>query len=124
MNGEEREAIREMYRRYWRGMIAKDVNGLRGLMAEDYALLHMTGVRQSREDFLRGLQSGTFNYYSAEHDSIEVTVHGDTATMMGKSRVLAAVYGGRKTSWKLRGDFTLRKEGGVWRFTGSRASVY
>ena len=51
----------------------------------------MTGVKQSAEVFLKGLQDGTFNYYSAEHDDIEVTVDGDRAKMTGKSRVLAAV---------------------------------
>ena len=121
---DERETIRELYRQYWRCMIAKDADGLRSLMAEDYVLMHMTGVRQSGEEFLRGLQSGTFNYYSARHDSIEVTIHGDTAAMTGKSRVLAAVYGGKKHSWKLRGDFALRKENDVWKFTRSQASVY
>ncbi len=121
---DERETIRALYREYWRCMIAKDAQGLRALMAEDYTLRHMTGVQQGREEFLRGVQNGTFNYYSAEHDSIEVTISGDTAAMIGRSRVLAAVYGGRKTSWKLQGDFTLRKENGAWRFTGSRASTY
>lgn len=124
MSMDERETIRELYRKYWRCMIAKDVEELRSLMAEDYVLTHMTGVRQSREEFLRGLKIGTFHYYSAEHDSIEVTIRGAAATMVGKSRVLAAVYGGGKHHWKLRGDFTLRKENGVWRFTGSSASTY
>lgn len=121
---DDREAICELYRQYWRYMIDKDIDGLRGLMSDDYVLMHMTGVRQSRETFLSGLKDGTFNYYSADHDSIEVTVSGDTATMIGKSRVAAAVYGGRKSSWKLRGDFTLRKENGAWRFTSSKASTY
>lgn len=121
---DEREAIRELYRTYWRYMIAKDADGLRRLMADDYVLLHMTGARQSKETFLRGLLDSTFNYYAAEHDSIDVTVHGDTAEMIGKSRVLAAVYGGRRSSWRLCGDFTLRKENGVWRLTSSKASVY
>ena len=121
---DDRESIRELYRRYWRYMIEKDVDKLRGLTSDDYVLMHMTGVKQSRESFLSGLTDGTFNYYSAEHDSIEVTVSGDTAVMIGKSRVTAAVYGGRKSSWKLRGDFTLRKENGVWRMTVSKASTY
>lgn len=120
----DREAIRELYRKYWQCMIAKDADGLRSLMTDDYVLMHMTGVRQSKETFLRGLLDGTFNYYAAEHDSIEATVHGDTAEMIGKSRVLAAVYGGRKSSWRLRGDFTLRKEDGAWRFMSSKASTY
>ena len=65
-------------------------------MADDYYLEHMTGVRQTREEFLAGLRSGTFNYYSAEHDAIEVRVVEDSAEMVGKSRVTAAVYGGSK----------------------------
>ena len=121
---DEKDVIRELYREYWRCMIAGDVRKLRSLMAEEYVLEHMTGVRQSGEEFLRGLADGTFRYDSAEHDSITVTIRGDTASMVGKSRVLAAVYGGRTHMWRLQGDFTLRKENGAWRFTGSRASTY
>ena len=93
-------------------------------MAEDYELRHMTGVRQSAEVFLAGLMDGTFHYYSAEHDSIEVTISGDRAVMVGKSRVRAAVYGGKEHLWRLQGDFTLRKAQGVWKLTGSQASTY
>ena len=121
---DEKEAIRDLYRRYWRCMIDKNADGLRELMADDYALTHMTGVRQSKDEFIKGLMEGTFNYYAADHDSIEVTITADGALLTGKSRVLAAVYGGRKNCWRLRGDFTLRKEGGNWRFTGSKASTY
>ena len=120
----DREAIRALYCEYWRCMITKDADGLRAILAEDYSLLHMTGVRQSRETFLTGLMKGTFNYYSAEHDSIDVRLSGDSAEMTGKSRVLAAVYGGGKHSWRLQGDFTLRKEDGRWKLTSSRASTY
>ncbi len=116
--------IKTLYCDYWRYMIAKNTGALRQMMAEDYALTHMTGVRQSAEAFLQGLSDGTFRYYSAVHDSIDVLVAGDTATMTGKSRVLAAVYGGGKHTWRLRGDFTLRKENGRWLLTSSKASTY
>ena len=125
MSAEEQEVIRALYRQYWQYMIEKNLAGLRAILAEDYSLTHMTGLRQSREEFLAQLQSGTFNYYAAQHDGIEVTIRGEkSAAMIGKSRVLAAVYGGGKHSWKLRGDFTLRKEHGSWKLTGSRASTY
>ena len=120
----DKEKIADIYRRYWDGMIRKDAELLRSLMADDYYLMHMTGVRQSKEVFLKGLLGGTFNYYSADHDSIEVNVHGETAEMTGRSRVLAAVYGGGKHSWRLQGDFTLRKENGDWKLTSSEASTY
>ena len=121
---DEKEQIRELYRKYWRYMIDKDADGLRGLMARDYYLLHMTGVKQPAEVFIKGLLDGTFNYYSAEHDSIEAEINGEKASMTGRSRVVAAVYGGRKSSWRLQGDFTLRKEQGGWKLTSSRASTY
>ena len=122
MNDEEK--IKELYRRYWTYMINKDEKGLKGLLADDYYLLHMTGVRQSKEAFIKGLLDGTFNYYSAEHDAIDVLINGDTAVMTGRSRVTAAVYGGSKHLWHLQGDFTLRKENGNWELTSSKASTY
>ncbi len=120
----DKKQIKALYRQYWTYMIEKNADDLRKMMADDYSLLHMTGVRQSAEAFLQGLLDGTFNYDSAEHDSIEVRVTGNRATMTGKSRVLASVYGGDKHFWRLRGDFTLRKETGQWKLTGSKASIY
>lgn len=121
---DDRAEIEELYRTYWRCMIEKDVDGLRELMARDYYLMHMTGTRQSADEFLRGLRRGTFHYFSAEHDAIDVTIHGDTAEMTGRSRVEAAVYGGGRHLWRLRGDFTLRKDNGAWKLTSSEASTY
>ncbi len=118
------ETIKETYRQYWRSMINKDAKGLKNLMSDDYYLIHMSGVRQSADVFIKGLLDGTFNYYSAETDDIQITVKGETATMIGKSKVIAAVYGGSKKSWHLRGDFTLRKENGEWKLISSKASTY
>lgn len=122
--GIDEEQIKSLYRDYWRCMIDKNIEGLRDMMTDDYVLVHMTGVNQSAKMFLQGLLDGTFNYYSAEHDGIEVTVAGETATMTGKSRVSAAVYGGGKHTWRLQGDFTLKKENGRWKFISSKASTY
>ena len=121
---DEKAKISELYKDYWDYMVEKDIEGLRGLMSADYCLYHMTGVSQSADEFLQGLDNGTFNYYSADHDDIVVSVRGDEATMTGKSRVVASVYVGSKGCWRLQGDFTLRKENGSWKFTSSRASTY
>ena len=121
--GEEAK-ISELYKDYWDYMIEKNIEGLRSLMSSDYCLYHMTGVKQSADEFIEGLKNGTFNYYSAEHEDIVVSVRGDEATMTGKSRVVAAVYDGGKGSWRLQGDFTLRRKNGTWKFTSSRASIY
>jgi len=120
----DEEQIKKLYIRYWQCMIDKNADGLRSLQTDDYYLMHMTGTKQSRETFINGLLDGTFNYYSADHDAIDVRINGNTAVMTGKSRVVAAVYGGGKGSWRLQGDFTLRKENDTWKLTSSRASTY
>ena len=121
---DDRAEIAALYREYWRCMIEKDVDGLRAMMADDYELAHMTGTRQSADEFLRSLSRGTFRYFSAEHDEITVTLRGSAAELVGRSRVEAAVYGGGRHLWRLRGDFTLRKENGAWKLVRSEASTY
>ena len=74
---DEKEFIKQMYRDLWRCMIDKDAGGFGALVADDYTLTHMTGVVQSKEQFIDGLLRGTFNYYSAQHDEISVSVDGD-----------------------------------------------
>ena len=61
---------------------------------------------------------------SVETDSLEITVDGESARMVGRSRVNAAVYGGGRHTWRLQMDSQLRKENGVWRIARSRASTY
>lgn len=107
---DEKDKIRSLYRRYWQYMIDKDTDSLRELMSDNYILMHMTGVRQSKETFLSGLTNGTFNYYSAEHDSIEVTVSGDTAHMIGKSRVTAPFTAAEKASGNCAAILHLEKK--------------
>ena len=48
----DKDKIRTLYQNYWQHMIDKDADSLRRIMADDYVLIHMTGVRQSKEEFL------------------------------------------------------------------------
>ncbi len=120
----DKEYIENLYKKYWECMINKDADGLRSILGDGYELRHMTGLRQSRESFLSSLLSGELNYYSANHDEIIINISGCTATLIGRSVVLAAVYGGGKHSWKLQGDFTLEKVNNKWGFTSSVALTY
>ena len=118
------EAIKKLYVDYWTYMISKNAYALRTLMADEYQLTHMTGVKQSAKEFLNGLIDGTFNYYSADHDCIQVSIEGNSAKMTGNSRVTAAVYGGNKSAWRLCGHFALRKENDRWKLISSKVTTY
>ena len=61
----------------------------------------MTGMRQSKQAYIRAIADGTLNYNSAEHEQMDVTVNNDRATLQGRSRVSVAVFGGGKYTWKI-----------------------
>lgn len=105
-------------------MIAKDTISLGGLLSDDSVLVHMTGHRQSKAEYLREIASGVLNYYSAQTDSIDITVDGDKARLIGRSRVNAAVYGGGRHTWPLQMDSKLERIGGLWKITWTKVSTY
>ena len=120
----EEQQISSLYERMYTAMIAKDEAVLREVHTEDFVLVHMTGMHQKREQYIRAIMDGTLNYYSAETEDLQISVNRDEATLRGRSRVNAAVFGGGRHTWRLELLFRLRKERGVWRFTCSEASTY
>ncbi len=105
-------------------MVDKDTLTLDRVYADEMVLIHMTGMRQSKRQYLDAIADGTLNYYTAVHEQMEVTVEGDRATQTGRSRVTAAVFGGGRHTWPLQLRFQLVKRDGRWQFTEARASTY
>ena len=122
----ERDAIAHVYRDLWTHSLNRDADGLRGLFAPGYELIHMNGLHQPAEVFIASVLDGTLTYFSAEHQSIDVTIAADgrNATARGRSLVDAAVFGGGRGTWRLQQDLDLVRTDEGWRLTGSRASTY
>lgn len=120
----DKEQITRLYEDMLRYMIAKDTVFLGSLLADDSVLVHMTGHRQPKAEYLREIASGVLNYYSAQTDSIDITVDGDKSRLIGRSRVNAAVYGGGRHTWPLLMDSQLERIGGEWKITWTKASTY
>ena len=120
----DKEQIEALYREMYEAMVRKDTATLNRVHADDFVLTHMTGMHQSKQEYIRAIANGTLNYYSAEHEQIDITIDGNHATLTGRSRVNAAVFGGGRHTWRLQLYFDLVKEDGKWRFTTARASTY
>ena len=122
----DEEACAQLYRDLCDASMRKDADGIEALLADDYVLVHMTGMRQSKRAYVAAVLDGTLNYYSTEHDSVDVTVapDGDHATIRGRSRVNAAVFGGGRHTWHLQQDLKAEKRDGIWLLMESRASTY
>ncbi len=120
----EKEKLKNAYKLLYRGMIEKNRDVLSEVLDSNFILIHMTGMRQSKEAFIKAVEDGTLNYFSAEHQNIETEIHGDNAVLIGQSIVNAAVFGGGKHTWRLQLKIKLTKDGEGWLMNEAQASVY
>ncbi|MBR7039430.1 MAG: nuclear transport factor 2 family protein [Oscillospiraceae bacterium] len=120
----DKEQILALYEEMDTAMVARDEETLARVHDDSFVLVHMTGMRQPKEAYLRAIMDGTLRYFSAVHEEMQVTVRDDTAELVGRSRVEAAVFGGGRHTWRLQLRFRLVKHDGVWRFSSASASAY
>ena len=120
----DEELIQTAYIEMYNGMIDKDRPILEKVLDENFILIHMTGMRQTRESFIRSILNGTLNYYSARHEKIKVEISGNTASMTGQSVVDAAVFGGRRSTWRLALQIDIHRVNEGWKLMGARASTW
>lgn len=118
------DELQELYREMWRALLAKDIKKLDELHAEEFFLIHMTGLRQPRAEYFRCVHDGELNYFSETTENIFVDVAGERGTLTGQSLVKAAVFGGRKNTWRLQLAFDVEKRGGKWILIRGKASTY
>ncbi|MGE4588852.1 MAG: nuclear transport factor 2 family protein [Acidaminococcaceae bacterium] len=123
-NEYDRQMIEKFYHTMYSYMLAKDVDNLAKMMTDDFALIHMTGLRQPKQEYLRCISDGELNYFTEETDHVHVDLNGDKAVLIGQSRVNAAVFGGGRHTWPLQLVIDMKKQDGKWLMTGAKASTY
>ena len=122
---ENEKELEKLYEDFNTALIRKDMKLLDRVLADSFVLRHMTGMRQSKREYMESVADGTMNYYSAKHDAVIVRMKSETAaSVCGQSQTNAAVYGGGRHTWRLQLDFQAVKTEGVWRFTAADASTY
>ena len=120
----DKQQIEALYREMYQAMISKDTTTLNRVHADEFVLTHMTGMHQPKQVYIQAIVNGTLNYYSARHEQMDILVNGNTATLTGRSRVNAAVFGGGRHTWRLLLSFQLVKRDNRWQFTSASASTY
>jgi ketosteroid isomerase-like protein len=106
---DDNEQIIKLYHDMYAAMVAKDEAELKRLHDDSFVLIHMTGMHQSKQEYIRAIMDGTLNYYSEQTDSLDIDIDGDTAVMTGQSKVAAAVFGGGRHTWRLALKFGVKK---------------
>ncbi len=109
--------ILERFMEFQQALIDKDEGKLDEILTEKYELVHMSGKRQTKQEFIDEIMDGTLNYYKSE--IIDPTIlwdDGDRATLVADVRLTAKVYGINGT-WTLDTTVDFEKVDGKWYFT-------
>jgi len=124
MEKTDTEIIKKLYVDLCESSIKKDIERINELLSDDYILIHMTGMKQSKSDYINSVISGELKYYDAIHESIEVKLDNDIAYIIGKTKTLASPFGMNKSWWRLKQEMVVKKENGRWTIISSKASMY
>ena len=121
---DDEEIIKNLYITLNEASINKDIDKLDEILASDYILVHMTGLNQTKQDYINSVKNGELKYYESINESISVNIKENIATLIGKTKILASPFGIPKSWWRLRQDITMEKVDGKWIIKKSIASTY
>lgn len=108
----ERE-IRELLDRRSRAMENRDIATMSRLMADDLTLVHITGRRQSKSEWLEDIRSEAMRYYDIKLENLNIRITGNRAIATYLSVLDARIYGSRNV-WRLNSTMYLEKRNGTW----------
>ena len=121
---EAKEELEKLYHVMWQAMLQKDIPALDKMHDEGFVLVHMTGMRQPKDEFLRAIRDGDLNYFTEQTEHVLIDVNEDKAILTGQSKVEAAVFGGSRNTWPLQLVFEVEKRNGQWVLLNAKASTY
>lgn len=112
------------YRQMYDFMLTADTSSLKSLLTEGFSLVHITGYEQPRDEWLAHIANGRMRYFSAEEvDVTVVKVEGHLATLRGRNRVRASIWGTQGT-WPLQLDIDFTLINGRWLMQHASGSTY
>ena len=114
------------YRSLYKCMLAADTAHLRTLLSVSSTLTHMTGVVQTRDEWMDAIDAGQMRYSAATEKAIRVQpgTTADTAVLVGQHLCTASIYGARGT-WPLQLTIDYAKQAdGSWIATELVASTF
>jgi ketosteroid isomerase-like protein len=98
----------------YEAMIARDVNALSELLADELLYTHSTGNTDTKQQYLETIRSGYVQYRSSQVDDLIFSRRGDVGMLMGRARIEATV-GGTDRLLENRFFASWVKDNGQWK---------
>ena len=99
--------------RYCQAMTEADIDTMRQIVSEDMTFTHMSGMKQTREEYFADVADGSLTYYAIGMENPVVEVDGDVAKVTYTSVLTANAYGARGT-FRMKGTHYYRRIDGEW----------
>lgn len=110
---EEELSVLYSQAKYCQAMTDADVDTMRELVSEDMIYTHMSGRKQTREEYFADIRNGRLRYYTIGISEPSIKVNGTRASITYTSVLNANAYGARGT-YRIKGTHCLEKRNGTW----------
>lgn len=95
-------------------MIAADTVRLGAMMDDSIILRHITGMTQTKREWLEEVANGSMKYHKIEKRDVVVTSNSDGSASVSFTSVITATIWGSYGTWTLSGTMRLVKRNGRW----------
>ena len=117
---DEQLAVLEGYQAMQQAMVDADHEALRRIIEDGTSMVHMSGARQTKEEFIAEV-GGALTYYHSDIELIDdIRIDGDWATLDARVALTANAYGARGT-FPINVRQSMHKVGGRWLFSRREA---
>ena len=111
--GNDELAVLYVQARYCQAMTDADIDTLRQIVSENMVFTHMSGLKQTREEYFADIADGSLDYHTIGIEDPVVVVNGDKASITFTSVLNANAYGARGT-FRIKGTHHYELRDGNW----------
>lgn len=99
--------------RYCQAMTEADIETMREIISEDMVFVHMSGMRQTREEYFADVADGSLTYYAIGMANPVIEIDGSRAIVTYTAILNANAYGARGT-FRMQGSHHYENRDGAW----------
>ncbi|MGX7111401.1 nuclear transport factor 2 family protein [Gemella cuniculi] len=122
MTKDEKQIV-ELYRNMQKFMVEKNTIELNKILSDDFYLIHMTGYKQNKKEWLEQINNEKMRYFSTKEENISYVIDDGYARLVGQNRVDARIYGSRHI-WPLQLTINFEKLDERWVAISSFVTTY
>ena len=109
-----RQEIEQFLDEWNDAMVAADTIRLGAIMGDGIILRHITGMTQTKREWLEEVASGSMKYHKIEKRNVKVSLNADGSVSVSFTSVITATIWGSYGTWTLNGTMRLVKRNGKW----------